>query len=187
MAGHNMGHGRLGVGGWRWRHALIVSACASAFAGPARAACDQPAGSLAAVEGVVEVRAGTQGPWQAAGPRQLLCPGDQVAVRGPGRAAIALAHDVLVRLDQNTTLTLPATPTRADAELGLTRGVVHVISRFRKQLGVLTPVVNALVDGTEFTVADSDGLIVWYRKSMVESDSFKIASKVNESEVPALP
>ncbi|HNE17357.1 MAG TPA: FecR domain-containing protein, partial [Rhodocyclaceae bacterium] len=134
-----------------------MAACAIAFAGAAHAACDQPAGRLAAIEGLVEVRAGVHGPWQPAGLRQMLCPGDQVAVRGPGRAAIALAQDVLVRLDQNTTLTLPGSPTRADTELGLTGGVVHVISRFRKRLGVLTPVVNALVDGTEFVVADGDG------------------------------
>ena len=157
MAGHIMGHGRRASDERSGRHAWVVAACAIAFAGAAHAACDQPAGRLAAIEGLVEVRAGVHGPWQPAGLRQMLCPGDQVAVRGPGRAAIALAQDVLVRLDQNTTLTLPGSPTRADTELGLTGGVVHVISRFRKRLGVLTPVVNALVDGTEFVVADGDG------------------------------
>lgn len=116
-------------------------------------ACDPSAGYIAAVEGVVEVRSGRAGPWRPTQARQALCPGDQVTVRGPGRAAVVLTQDVLVRLDQNTTLTLPAAPTQADAELGLSEGVVHVISRFRKRFGILTPVVNALVDGTEFTVA----------------------------------
>lgn len=116
-------------------------------------ACDPSAGYIAAAEGVVEVRSGRTGPWRPTQARQALCPGDQVTVRGLGRAAVVLTQDVLVRLDQNTTLTLPTAPTQADAELGLSEGVVHVISRFRKRFGILTPVVNALVDGTEFTVA----------------------------------
>ena len=70
-------------------------------------ACEPPAGHLAATEGRIEVRAAGEGQWRIATPRQPLCPGDQVAVRGPGRAAVVLAQDVLVRLDHNTTLTLP--------------------------------------------------------------------------------
>lgn len=117
-------------------------------------ACAPQAGRLTAVEGRVEVRAASGGNWQAASARQILCPGDQIAVRGPGRAAVVLSQDVLVRLDQNTTLTLP--PSASSGELGLGRGVVHVISRFTKRFGVITPFVNALVDGTEFTVASDD-------------------------------
>jgi hypothetical protein len=70
-------------------------------------------------------------------PRQALCPGDQVAVRGPGRAAVVLAQDVLVRLDHNTTLTLPGSA--ATGELKLPQGVVHVISRFSRRFGIITP------------------------------------------------
>lgn len=117
-------------------------------------ACDPQAGRLSAIEGRVEVRAATSKVWQTASARQILCPGDQVAVRGPGRAAVVLSQDVLVRLDQNTTLTLP--PAANSGELGLGHGVVHVISRFSKRFGVITPFVNALVDGTEFTVASDD-------------------------------
>jgi tetratricopeptide (TPR) repeat protein len=117
-------------------------------------ACATEAGRLTAIEGRVEVRAATGGNWQAASARQILCPGDQIAVRGPGRAAVVLSQNVLVRLDQNTTLTLP--PSASSGELGLGRGVVHVISRFSKRFGVITPFVNALVDGTEFTVASDD-------------------------------
>ncbi|WP_374481545.1 FecR domain-containing protein [Zoogloea sp.] len=120
----------------------------------ASAACEQKAGTLTALEGRVEVRSSSGGNWQVATPRQALCPGDQVAVRGPGRAAVVLSQNVLVRLDQNTTLTLP--PAADSGELGLSRGIVHVISRFSKRFGVITPFVNALVDGTEFTVASSD-------------------------------
>ena len=117
-------------------------------------ACNPPVGHLAATEGRIEVRDAGSGQWHTATPRQPLCPGDQVAVRGPGRAAVVLAQDVLVRLDQNTTLTLPASPTAG--ELKLPQGVVHVISRFNKRFGIITPFVNAFVDGTEFTVSSND-------------------------------
>ncbi|MCP5232166.1 MAG: FecR domain-containing protein, partial [Zoogloeaceae bacterium] len=72
--------------------------------------------------------------------------------RALARAAIVLDDDVLVRLDQNSTLTIMPPAQRADSELGLREGALHVISRFRKRFGVQTPFVNALVDGTEFTV-----------------------------------
>ncbi|WP_374499474.1 FecR domain-containing protein, partial [Zoogloea sp.] len=117
-------------------------------------ACDPPAGHLAATEGRIEVRAAGEGQWRIATPRQPLCPGDQVAVRGPGRAAVVLAQDVLVRLDHNTTLTLPGSA--ATGELKLPQGVVHVISRFSRRFGIITPFVNAFVDGTEFTVTSDD-------------------------------
>jgi len=117
-------------------------------------ACEPPSGRLAATEGRIEVRSAGSTQWHTATPRQALCPGDQVAVRGPGRAAVVLAQDVLVRLDQNTTLTLPEAS--ATGELHLPKGVVHVISRFNKRFGIITPFVNAFVDGTEFTVAADD-------------------------------
>lgn len=118
-------------------------------------ACDPAAGYLAATEGRIEVRPAGSQKWQTARPRQTLCAGDQVAVRGPGRAAVVLSQDVLVRLDQNTTLTLPEAS--ASGEVRLLQGVVHVISRFNKRFGIITPFVNAFVDGTEFTVNSGDG------------------------------
>lgn len=135
-------------------HQLGLAVACAVVALEAGAACEPKAGTLTAVEGRVEVRSNTGGNWQAATLRQPLCPGDQVAVRGPGRAAVVLSQNVLVRLDQNTTLTLP--PTADSGELGLSRGIVHVISRFSKRFGVITPFVNAMVDGTEFTVASHE-------------------------------
>jgi tetratricopeptide (TPR) repeat protein len=117
------------------------------------AACDTPAGHLIAADSVVEVRATVSSPWVAIRPGHSFCGGDQIAVRGDGRAAVVLSNDVLVRLDRNTTLTLTEVAADRDSRIGLVEGIVHVISRFRKRFGVSTPFVNALVEGTEFTVA----------------------------------
>jgi tetratricopeptide (TPR) repeat protein len=117
------------------------------------AACDTPAGHLIAADSLVEVRATTASSWVAIKPGYSFCGGDQIAVRGDGRAAVVLSNDVLVRLDRNSTLTLTEVAADRDSRLGLLDGIVHVISRFRKRFGVSTPFVNALVEGTEFTVA----------------------------------
>lgn len=141
------------------RVALAVAAAFSPALGHYVMACETPAGRLVAIEGRVEIKPVGTNAWSPARIEVRLCPGDQLAVRGAGRAAVVLSNDVLVRLDQNTTLNIPtvsAQPAaKADSELGLVQGAVHVISRFRKRLGVSTPFVNALVDGTEFTVESS--------------------------------
>lgn len=133
-------------------------------------ACELPVGRLTAAEGRIEIRTAGSPRWQPATLRQTLCPGDQVAVRGPGRAAVVLGQDVLVRLDQNTTLTLPDGPDAGTMKLP--RGVVHVISRFSKRFGVVTPFVNAFVDGTEFTVtAGEDTARVVVAEGRVRTDN----------------
>lgn len=118
----------------------------------AAVACERPVGTLVAMEGMVEMRASGEA-WRSVQVRHRFCPGDQLAVRGPGRAAVVLENDVLIRLDQHTTMTLPANARDTDSGLTLPAGVIHVISRFRKRFGVTTPLVNAMVDGTEFVVA----------------------------------
>ncbi|WP_169208813.1 FecR domain-containing protein [Aromatoleum petrolei] len=139
--------------GARWLQALAVAAgCA---AGPAAADCEVVAGRLMSAQAAVERRAAGEAGWQPIAPPHDLCEGDIVTVRAPGRAAIVLADGTLVRLDQNTTLHLLQAGTGRDTELGLVAGFLHVVTRLRKRFGVSTPFVNALVEGTEFTVAST--------------------------------
>lgn len=123
-------------------------------------ACDTPVGELSSAEGHVEVRGVNASTWQPARPSQVLCAGDTLTVRAPGRAAVTLHNQVMVRLDQNSTLTLHEVGTDAnvDGHLDLSQGIAHIISRWRKRLSVVTPFINALVDGTEFTVLSTDTL-----------------------------
>ena len=138
----------------RWTGALltrILAPLALALSLPAQA-CDPPAGRLVAADAEVAVRAGGRGDWRPIAVPAVLCEGDQVTVRGPGRAAVVLSNDVLVRVDQNTVLNLTRVSREADSNLDVRDGLIHVISRFRRHFGVQTPFVNALVEGTEFTV-----------------------------------
>jgi hypothetical protein len=120
--------------------------------------CETSAGEVASLEGSVEIKSVGSTDWQTAKLAQRLCVGDTITVRAPGRAAVVLSNQVLIRLDQNSTLVLHDVIPNADARLDLEQGIVHVISRWRKKLGVMTPFINALVDGTEFTVLNREGL-----------------------------
>lgn len=115
-------------------------------------ACEGPAAKLASIEGRVEIRAAGANTWQAATALQAVCTGDTIAVRPLGRAAVVLPNDVLLRLDQGSVLTLKAFAPDQPSELGLLQGALHVLTRFSKRFGVVTPYMNAMVDGTEFTV-----------------------------------
>lgn len=144
------------VAGWRaggawWRPTAALLAVV--MSGTSAASCEVPAGRLVSAQAVVELKSAGGERWVAILPPRELCEGDIVTVRSPGRAAIVLDDETLVRLDHNTTLHLLRTARRRDAELGLVEGFVHVITRVRKRFGVSTPFVNALVEGTEFTVA----------------------------------
>ena len=105
----------------------------------ALAAYELPVGQIVSVQGQVEVRSADSDLWIPASATHRLCAGDRVLARALARAAIVLDDDVLVRLDQNSTLTIMPPAQRADSELGLREGALHVISRFRKRFGVQTP------------------------------------------------
>lgn len=140
----------------RPRLGRVAGAALLACAGGAWA-CEGPAARLVSMEGTVEVRPAGGGAWQAATPSQALCTGDTLAVRTLGRAAVVLPNEVVLRLDQGSVLTLKSFATDQPSELGLLQGALHVLTRFSKRFGVVTPYLNAMVDGTEFTVSVAEG------------------------------
>ncbi|WP_455234063.1 FecR domain-containing protein [Thiogranum longum] len=83
----------------------------------------------------------------------MFCEGDAVRVRENGRAALTLNNNTIVRLDQNTTVTFTGMRLDEPAWLDLVNGVAHFISRVKQSFKVVTPFVNAAVEGTEFLVA----------------------------------
>lgn len=130
--------------------ATPVALLAVCFGLPAQAAdCAVGYGRVVAAEGQVEWRRAEAADWQPAPAEARLCPGDSVRVGPRSRAAVRLANQTTLRLDQLTTLTLPPADEPASL-LGLLRGAVHVITRTPKPFKVQTPFLNAGVDGTEF-------------------------------------
>src|SRR5713226_4138844 len=138
----------------------------------AQARCPQPAAHAASVEGRVEVRASPQAAWQPVRPDDALCAGDAVRVLERSRAGLLLKNDVLLRLDQNSILTLGEAEPEKCSVMDLIRGWLHVITRGCKEFRVTTPVANAMVEGTEFTIsAEPDRSSVTVNEGRVQMQS----------------
>jgi tetratricopeptide (TPR) repeat protein len=153
----------LSIGAW-------VFAAAMAGHGTAQARCAQPTAWLTASEGSVELRravaadAAQPSGWQPAAREEVLCPGDTLRTGDRSRAALRLANETTLRLDQYTTLTLGAPAAEGAALLELPRGTLNVLTRTPRPFRVRTPYINAGVEGTEFLVrvdADSAQVVVF--------------------------
>ena len=118
----------------------------------AAAGCEPWVARLASAQGHVERRVAGGEQWIAARRDERFCEGDSVRVRHNSRAALTLNNDTVVRLDQDTTVTFTGMQPDEPAWLDLVNGVAHFISRVRQSFKVVTPFVNAAVEGTEFVV-----------------------------------
>lgn len=115
-------------------------------------ACEKWFAKVVSSQGVVETRGAQQSVWRAAKLNEVFCHGDAVRTSARSRAALVLANETIVRLDQLTTLTLSSPEDADNFWLDLFNGAAHFISRTPRALKIKTPYVNAAVEGTEFLV-----------------------------------
>jgi tetratricopeptide (TPR) repeat protein len=115
----------------------------------AAAPCDPWIAKMVSVQGVVEVRRAGQTQWIPARLNDLYCGGDQVQVGERSRADLALINQPVVRLDQNTTISLGGIREQRVSWFDLVRGALYFFSRMPRNLEVRTAFVNAGVEGTE--------------------------------------
>jgi tetratricopeptide (TPR) repeat protein len=126
--------------------------CLSPKSSSAASLCDPSIARIVSVQGRVEVyRAGQTQP-QPARLYDAYCPGDQIAVGERSRADVALLNEPIIRLDQNTTLTLNGIQ-QDRSIIQLIKGLIYFFSRLPRNLEVNTTFVNAGVEGTEGLVA----------------------------------
>ncbi len=118
--------------------------------------CQPSAGRIVSVQGNIELRMAGQAQWQPAKRDDALCAGDTLRVKERSRGSVALANETLLRLDQKTTVTLVGVAETEPSLLELCRGAIHFMTRTRKSLRILTPFVNAAVEGTEFAIDSMD-------------------------------
>jgi tetratricopeptide (TPR) repeat protein len=135
---------------------LIIGALAAALMDLAlptlsRAAtpCDPWVARMVSVQGAVEVRRAGQTQWVPARLNDLYCGGDQVQVGERSRADLALINQPVIRLDQNTTISLGGIKEQRVSWLDLLTGALYFFSRLPRNLEVRTAFVNAGVEGTE--------------------------------------
>ncbi len=107
------------------------------------------------IQGNVEKRSITNessSPWLPIKRDDELCAGDIIRVKQNSRAALILKNDTILRLNQNTTITLSGFNDDQSHWLNLNEGMAHFIARIKQSFKVITPFVNAAVEGTEFVI-----------------------------------
>ena len=114
--------------------------------------CEQWGGKIVSVQGAAQVRKAGESKWITVELNTIYCPGDTIRVLKNSRAAIALSNETLFRLDQNTTVTFTGVEKEKTFLIDIIKGVTHFFSRQPRRLKVVTPFLNAAVEGTEFYV-----------------------------------
>ena len=131
--------------------AMLISSASSA-----QERCEPAAARVVSVQGTVELQRAGAAVWMAATLDEALCLGDTIRVGRASRAALVLANDALLRLDQRTTLAFRSIIEERRSLLDLFFGAVYFFSHQPRALAVDTPFVNAAAEGTEFLVRVAD-------------------------------
>ena len=136
---------------------LLMQFSATANAAP----CPEWVAKAVSIQGAVELRVSKADPnisqrWQPVKRGDSFCANDVVRVKANSRAALILTNDTVLRLDQNTTITFTNLSANKASQISLLKGIAHFISRVKQAFEVVTPFVNAAVEGTEFVVAAND-------------------------------
>ena len=123
--------------------------------------CDRWVAKMVSVQGSVEVARAGQTQWQRATLNDTYCAGDRVQVGERSRADIVLVNRPVIRLDQNTTITLAGLREEKRSIVELLKGALYFFSRLSGNLEVSTAFVNAGVEGTEGLVKiDADSTLI---------------------------
>jgi len=123
--------------------------------------CNPWVARMVSVQGNVEVNRAGQTQWQRATLNDTYCAGDRVQVGERSRADIALVNRPVIRLEQNTTITLAGVRAETRSVIQLLRGALYFFSRLSGNLEVSTAFVNAGVEGTEGLVkVESDSTLI---------------------------
>lgn len=138
-----------------------------ALAQDAAASCVPAIGRVISLQGTVEVqRAGTPNWLRVSRLDTTICAGDRLRTDALSRAALFVQPETLVRVDQNTTISVSQTTAEVLVEFHLDQvsqaaqnaqscGAGYFITRFPRKFKVSTPHMNAAVEGTEFMVESS--------------------------------
>jgi tetratricopeptide (TPR) repeat protein len=129
-------------------------------------------GRIVSLQGTVQARRGGENNWVAMKLDDQLYPGTMIRVLENSRAALLLQNGDVIRLDQNTTMTLPEAATCKTIPLDFLSGAAIFFSRFPYSLRIRTPFVNSDIEGTEFLemVSQSETFISVYEGKVVASN-----------------
>lgn len=148
----------------------IVLSCAVS----AQDSCPESVGKFLSIEGLVEVAHTDQGALQTARLDTVLCQDDTIQVGSNSRAAVQLINEVMLRLDQNTTMRLidVAPQPEKSSFLELIAGAFKSFSRPPRTFSVNTPYINGIIEGTEFAMrVEGDSTLVTVYEGKVNTSN----------------
>ncbi len=90
--------------------------------------------------------------WQPVKLNDTYCPGDKIRVQERSRADVTLLEKSVIRLNENTTITLENVKEERTSVIDMIKGAAHFFSSGPGSLEVHTPFTTAGVRGTEFLV-----------------------------------
>jgi len=117
--------------------------------------CENWVAKLQSLQGSVQVRQPsnkTNKQWINVQRDATFCKGDVLRVQENSRAALLLKNETLLRLNQNTTITFTSLTPDQPSVVSIEQGIGHFISRVKATFEVITPFINAAIEGTEFVV-----------------------------------
>ena len=114
--------------------------------------CEQWVAKAVSVQGDVEAKRAGEPLWMPVALNSTFCAGDTIRVLENSRAELSLVNQPILRLDQNSTITLGGVKEERTFLVGLIQGAAHFFSRTPRSIAVNTAFVNAGVEGTEFFV-----------------------------------
>lgn len=134
--------------------------------------CGQWVAKVVSVQGSVQSRSARGPRWVSVAQNDTFCPGDMLRVQERSRAAIVLSNGAILRLDENSTLTLGGLEREESLLMNLLTGAAYFFSRIPRSLKVATPFVNGSVEGTEFymQVADEETLVSVFQGRVLASN-----------------
>ena len=140
--------------------------------------CRDPVGRFASIEGEVDIQ-DKGGSRRAAQLDSQLCEGDTIQVGDRSRAAVQLINNVVLRIDQNTTIRLVNITggTEQQSWIELISGAIESFSHKPWLLRITTPHLKGDIDGTEFYVQVDDNrslLIVLAGRVLVSNDKGRL-------------
>jgi tetratricopeptide (TPR) repeat protein/opacity protein-like surface antigen len=135
--------------------------------------CTDWVAKLDSFQGKVQTRRISSVEWKQVSQKDSFCAGDMLRVMEKSRAVIVLKNDTVMRLDQNTTITLSLPTQSKPSLLDLLKGAAYFISRTPQKFRVNTPFLNAGVEGTEFlvTVRDIDAMVSVFEGTVLAENS----------------
>ena len=114
--------------------------------------CEEPVGKMVSVQGTVESQKAGDTQWQPVKLKDALCPGDTIRVLDNSRAELALANQSVLRINENTTITLEGVDEDRTTLVDLLKGAALFFSRGTRNLKVKSQYAIFGVRGTEFFI-----------------------------------